>query len=87
LITDIAPRAVSDLAAKAAETRKDKDTSKSAQVEREPSRAWFWWTLGGVAVVGGGAATAVLLMSNDATSTSVPNAQPSNVGSFEVKWK
>lgn len=85
LITELAPLAVADLMSEA-----DNATGSNVpeKVEQGTSRAWLWWTLGGVAVVGGGAAAAILLMNDGGSDAPAPaDQQTKTTGSFEVKWK
>ncbi len=85
LITHIAPLAVADLVNDPPSTSGSKEPEK---VEQGSSKAWLWWTLGGVAVGGGGATAALLLVNDGGSDAPAPaDQEPKTTGSFEVKWK
>jgi TolB-like protein len=66
------------------DTRSGTSGGPAPQVEGErPSKAWLWWTLGGVAVAGG-AATAVLLMGGSDDPAS-PTPDPSTDTTVPVR--
>lgn len=94
LLTELAPQAVADLTARAAEKNAGASDATEPKAEEGSSSAWIWWTLGGVAVVGAGVAAAILLMSSDDGGDPAAES-PDNGGSngnaddgvFKVRWQ
>ncbi len=77
-IDDVLERVVPDVGREligAGGNRSVDPTNPASHVEdRESSKAWLWWTLGGVAVAGGAATAVVLLSGDDAGATPAPES-------------
>lgn len=93
LLTELAPQAVADLTAKsnASGNRADATTGSGSGDSKGSSKAWVWWSLGGLAVVGAGAAAALVLMSDEGPSAATQDNGGGDAntddGVFKVRWQ
>lgn len=75
-LTEMIPQTVSDL------THDKEVATESGQ----KSRAWLWWTVGGLAAAGGATAAVLLLTGNSNNSSSGNNQSTAGSGSVRFTW-
>lgn len=87
VLTDLVPQAVSDLTGTAPE--QGPNAAKSDAGKEPGSKAWVWWTLGGVAVAGG-AAAALLLAGKETAAPAAPASSGGDAANatvpFDYTW-